>query len=327
VKLKGARILVVGPSERGAMAWFISTALRRLGANVATFDQRAVARFGMPGRPGVGVERVGGALATLPIIDRILRRRSERADMVITVKGDHLDPESVEWIGRSRPFVNWYSDHPIFDQVFAEAKSYTLFCPKDSWSAARLREMGFTNVLRLAHASDPALLGGDGRQRQYEYDVVMLGSRYAYRLHWVRLASSAGYTIGWWGDHLSRRERVGLAKTGRRQRVGSDQGAAFRSGRLVLNTHVPFDVVGGNQRLFDAAAAGCAQLTEDRADSVDALGNDQLLVYSDVASYLDRLQVALGDPRELEEMGRRAREVVLERHTYERRLQELASHL
>lgn len=330
MEIRGLRVLVIGPAQPGDMAWFIANALKRLGADVTVFDSRRLVRWGAKGDVGRIVERLAiGPRTTKWAISKILQRAAATVDLVLTVKGDHLLYEDVAQIAMRIPIVNWYSDHPVLDQVHDMAGAYTLFCPKDTWSVERLRESGLTNVMLLPHCSDPELLGPRGKVRP-EYDVSVVGTLYPYRHRWVRRAMEHDLSVAVWGG------RVGAHRSAAQSGValwgptafGEPYGRALRSGRLVLNTQHPNDIVGGNQRLYDAAAAGVAQITEMREDSLSAFEpQSEMLVFRSAEEFDDRVRLARSDPWLLRDISARAYQRVRDEHTYEHRLRSIAQAL
>lgn len=320
------RVLIVGPSKVGDMAWFLGLAYRRLGWQVARFDDRAFVGRGLPGTAGTALQllerdhRVTGRTRRLA---QLVRERARGCDHAVTVKGEYFGPEDVEAVRAEVPFVNWHPDHPVLDQHFACIPYYTAFCPKDSWSTQRLRNMGHRNVQTLPHASDPQVLAGP-HQQPASASLSIVGNLYPYRQHWMDEARALGLTVRIWGGVASGDDPGVVAR--RRPAVGAEQGQALRSGCFTLNTHHPHDVAGGNQRLFDAAAAGAAQLTERLPESIRHFKPD-----SEIATFEDREEFA-GWVRELasspsvrERLGRSSQERVREEHTYEHRVQAILS--
>jgi hypothetical protein len=315
------RVLVVGPGNVGDMAWFLALAYRRLGWQVARVADRAFIGRGLPGRAGKVVQ--------LAERDHRITRRSQRlgalvverargCDHVVTVKGEYFLPEDVAAVNAIVPFVNWHPDHPVLAQNFATIPYYTAFCPKDSWSTARLRAMGHLNVTTLPHASDPIVLGTD-RSAFTSTGFSVVGSGYAYRQHWVDEARALGLDAHLWGTSRAPREpgvQIRPAKA-----VGPAQGQALRSGLFTLNTHHPYDIAGGNQRVFDAAAAGAVQLTECLPESVRHFrAGEEIATFADREEFIAQVKELSADPGRRERLASASHERLRSEHTYEHRV-------
>ena len=327
MEIRGLRVLVNGPAQPGDMAWFTANAFKRLGADVTVFDSRRLVRWGAKGEMGRVVERLAVGPKTMErAISRVLQRAAATVDFVLTVRGDYLLNEDVTKIATRIPIVNWYPDHPVLDQVHDMAGAYTLFCPKDTWSVERLRESGLTNVMLLPHGSDPEVLGPRAKAKP-EYDVSVVGTLYPYRRRWVRRATEHDLSIAVWGGRVGAHRSAALSGVAfwGPTAFGEPYGRALRSGRLVLNTQHPNDIVGGNQRLYDAAAAGVAQITEMRRDSLRAFEpQSEMLAFRSAEEFDDMVRLARSDPVLLRDISARAYERVRDEHTYEHRLRSLA---
>lgn len=313
-------VLIVGPSRVGDMAWFVRLACDRLGWQTKVFDNRAYIRRGIRGRAGAAVDWVERARQQSRRRQTLQRRLVEAArgvDIVLTVKGQHLAPETIDQLSLHAKTVNWYPDTPVFEQIFDQIGPYTLFCPKDDWTSERLQGMGFSNVTTLPHATDPRVL--TGTDAFSGVDVSVLGSIYPYRLFWIRRIASQDLSVAVWGGKVN---GVAGVWSQAEQAVGTDQGRAFRAGTLTLNTHSPLDVAGGNQRLFDAAAAMVPQITEYLPDTVRHLG-DAVAAFESAEEFDAQLKKLIADRSYREALVRTGHALVTDKHTYEHRLRRL----
>lgn len=303
------------------MAWFLALAFRRLGWQVATLGDRAYIGRHLPGRAGKAVqvlERDHHLTGRARRLAGLVLERARSCDLVVTVKGEYFTPEGVAAVTAVAPFVNWHPDHPVLSQGFACIPHYSAFCPKDSWSTARLRGMGFGNVTTLPHASDPHVLGGP-RLEPAARSFSVVGSSYPYRRHWVDEGLRAGLTAQVWG---SRGMTAQVGVTARhRPVVGAAQGRALRTGVFTLNTHHPYDIAGGNQRVFDAAAAGAPQLTERLPESVRHFASGtEIATFEDRAGFRAQVAALSADAHLRASLARASHERLRDEHTYEHRV-------
>ncbi|MCU1602200.1 MAG: hypothetical protein JWO22_2909 [Frankiales bacterium] len=322
------RVLVVGPSCVGEMAWFLALGYRRLGWQVARVSDRAFIGRGLPGLVGKAVqltERDHRLTSRSRKLGELVRERARGCDHVVTVKGEYFLPEDVAAINAVAPIVNWHPDHPVIAQNFACIPYYTAFCPKDSWSTARLRAMGHLNVSTLPHASDPLVLGSD-RSAFATTGFSVVGTGYAYRQHWIDEARGVGLDVRLWGT--SRTPRELRDRTQKAKAVGPDQGKALRSGFFTLNTHHPYDIAGGNQRVFDAAAAGAPQLTECLPETVrHFLPGEEIATFADRDEFVAQVKELSADAALRGRLSANSLERVRAEHTYEHRVQSILSML
>jgi hypothetical protein len=313
-------LLIVGPSQIGDMAWFVRLACDRLGWRTKVLDNRAYMRRKIPGRAGAAIDRLERLRQRSRRREGLQRRLVEAAkgvDMVLTVKGQHLAPETIERLSRHTKTVNWYPDHPFFEQIFDQVRVYTVFCPKDDWTSQRLQGMGFSNVATLPHATDPRVLTGD--ESFDKVDVSVLGSIYPYRLFWIRRMASQGLSVAVWGGRV---RGVDGVWSQHQQAVGTDEGRAFRTGTVTLNSHSPFDVAGANQRLFDAAAAGVPQITERLPESIRLFG-DAVAAFDSAEEFDAQLKKLIADRSYRDRLVHNGHALVTSKHTYEHRLRQL----
>jgi spore maturation protein CgeB len=315
------KVLIIGPAKVGDMAWFLALAYRRLGWVVDAFDDRAYVSRKVAGKPGLllqMLERDHHLTGRTRRLTRELAARALGCDHVVTIKGEYLSADQVSEITAVAPFLNWHPDHPVLDQQFAAIAAYSAFCPKDSWSTQRLRDMGHLNVTTLPHSSDPEVLWG----QQPEVDAAsmsLVGNLYAYREHWIAEATALGLAVNLWGIN-THKSPPGVAASGR-PALGAEQGEALRQGSFTLNTHHPHDVAGGNQRLFDAAAAGAPQLTERLPETLRHFKADsEIATFEDRDEFRSQVLELVGSKATRERLAANSHERLREEHTYEHRI-------
>jgi hypothetical protein len=317
------RVLVVGPSKIGDMAWFVALAYRRMGWQAECFDDRAFIGRDLPGNVGKAVRRLELGLLEKRRrrLGQLVRERVASFDHAVTVKGEYFLPEDVAAITARVPFVNWHPDQPFIDEDLACVPHYTWFCPKDEWTTARLRGMGFANVRTLVHASDPKVLYAPHIDPP-ERVMTVAGGIYPYRQHWIDRAVDAGVSVRVWGG-VARGESPRVVSR-RPRALGADLGVAMRSGTFTLNSHHPHDIAGANQRLFDAAAAGVPQLTEDLPDSVRHFDPDgEICTFRDAGEFEANVRELVSNPALCERLAKASHERLCDEHLYEHRLRSI----
>ena len=98
----------------------------------------------------------------------------------------------------------------------------------------------------------------------------------------------------------------------------------YSSAAIVLNDHWDGMRTHGflSNRLYDALACGACVVSDD-VEGIEAEFDGAVTTYSDAADLRERIEGLLRDPVRRRELGERGRRVVRERHTFERRMDEM----
>ena len=156
----------------------------------------------------------------------------------------------------------------------------------------------------LPLAADPALFARPAEARSIDIAYVGSDNRSAYPER-ARLL-----------DLLrSRYENVSFGRAS-----PQEMGRLYSRAKLVFNKSGRNDV---NMRCFEAMCAGAVLLTDRVRDNglADLFEAETFVAYDDEHDLMQAIDRLLADDRLREQMGDRARAVVLERHTYRRRAQ------
>jgi glycosyltransferase involved in cell wall biosynthesis len=210
----------------------------------------------------------------------------------------------------------------------ADPSEYDLLLSNSDGGMSRLRELGARRVETLFWAVDPDLFAPLPVEK--EQDVFFYGYGDKFRREWIesliaepsRRLPGADFVVGG-GDF-----RTDLGRT---RRVGVVPFNAFRraisASRINLNiTRRPHATTyaSSTSRPFELAAAGAAVVSNPHAGMERWFEPGQeILVASTPEEAVTAYGELLADPTGAEEMGRRARERVLDEHTYLRRAQRL----
>jgi spore maturation protein CgeB len=272
------------------------------------------------------IEREGGVDAvivfTVPMahfrgIPAALRKRF--AVPVIYYDGD-LPMSLPEYGGTDTGGFNYY--------VGADPGEYDLVVGNSEGALARVRELGAARTEAVHWAADPELFRPHEVAR--DTDVFFYGHSDKFRREWMRELI---------GEPSRRLDDVDFAvggydyrgDTGRARSLGRIPFNAFpraiAAARVNLNvTRRPHATVEASStcRLFELAACGAAIVSNPLAGVERWFDPDrELRVAGSSDEAVDAYRELLADPGQAEELGRRARERVLDEHTYAHRARRL----
>lgn len=339
------RILLAGCGSDDALGFTtraVQRTLARAGHAVDLFDYRA--RRVLPARR---FDRLFGLVRRLTRAGRlrrslvgaqdlvmgralVARAASFRPELVVVLKGDRIAPELLRDLraAQAAPIVNWFID-PIVDRrdlVERIAPAYDVFFTMDDLPPDEAARLG-TRVVHLPMACDPDVhrpvpLGESDRAR-YACDVCFVGrfGRRALAFHGL-----VDLRLNLWGSRLLD-ERLRPFHRGDGL-WGDELAKQYGAARVVLNVHAAYErpeaeaaMYNVNPRLFEIAACGGFQLTDNRGQATRFFEEGtEIECYASpdelrakVLYYLDRNE-ARG------RMAARAGEKARRLHTYARRM-------
>ena len=275
-------------------------------------------------------------------VARILEReRDVEAVVVFTVPMSHL--RGVAAMVRERfgvPVVYYDGDVPMslpeyggMDTGFniyhgADPAEYDLLLSNSEGGCARLLELGAGRAQPLFWGADPDFFFPEEVEKAR--DVFFYGFGEKFRVEWMeamvaepsRRMSGASFAVGGldFRSDLGRAERIGDVP------FNAFRGEVCRSRINLCITRRPHATVfaSSSARPFELAACGAA-IVANPYSGVERWFEPgrELCVVSSVDEAEAAYRELLADPGLAEELGRRARERVLEEHTYRNRAQEL----
>jgi len=273
------------------------------------------------------IEREGGVDAvvvfTVPMahfrgVPTALR---DRFDVPVVYYDGDLPMSLPEFGGTDTSGFNYY--------VGADPGEYDLIVGNSEGGLERVRELGARRTEAVHWAADPELFRPLDVEK--ESDVFFYGHSDKFRREWMRdmigepsrLLPEADFAVGGY-DY---RGDVGRARMLGRIPFNAFP-RAISSARVNLNvtrrahaeTHAS-----STCRLFELASSGAAIVSNPLAGLERWFDAEQeLRVVSTVEEAVDAYRGLLADPAQAEEMGRRARERVLDEHTWGHRAKQLA---
>lgn len=290
-------------------------ALERLGVTVTTFDLLA--------RPGLLQRFRSGDLV----------RRIERAldaanpELVLVLGGDELDEATVDRLrdrGRARWAIWLPHDLRSVGSATTLARPYDAIYAIGTDVAAEVSERLGRTVEVLACAADPSVYRPIRTRDQYRANVVFAGSATPRRER--ILAELVEFGLAVWGP--------GWRKTSLRDYCRGEAPSteayihAYAGATVAVNLHhvaVEGDPreASCNQRLFELAAMGLAQVVDERGDLAryfEPAG--EVRAFRDTGHLKTIVRELLEDATECERLGQAARNRLLQDHTYMHRMRQ-----
>ncbi len=237
------------------------------------------------------------------------------------------------------PTAMWFvEDHKIFTYWRAFAPLYTVFAviQKEPFLSA-LVEAGQKNALYLPMAALPTFHCTQKlsvvEQKTYGADVAFLGAGYPNRRVAFRSLIAKDFKIwgtDWDGDSiLARHVQQGGARIS-----AEDAVKVYTATKININLHssvqaqelVPAgDFV--NPRTFELASMGVFQLVDKRQLMDELFDKDTLATFTNLEELLEKIDYYLVHPEERQALAAAARTTIMERHTYQHRMQCLLDYM
>jgi spore maturation protein CgeB len=318
----GLRVLLVAPVDNQANAHnaLRRRALERLGCVVQHYDP----------------ERVGW-------LERMIRRDQEarlrvvldqhRPDVVIAVGQQRLDPETVEALRGAGP-RKWAlvvgPDPKEAETAAAVAMAYDQVFVGSSAGVAYLDRHGVKHVSYLALGCDPSVHKPLRARGVFRANVVFAGSANPRREE--LLAELVEYGLALWGPGW---RRTSLKDYCRGELPGTeDYVRAYAGATVAVNIHRTAspdpsrDGTGVNQRTFELAAIGTAQVVDNRGDLPRHFEDGaEVLTFSTPDQLKGQVRRALQEDKYRERLAENSRQRALRQHTYMHRMSELLAEL
>lgn len=325
------KILVVGPLDADSFADNVQDTLRRLGHEVRTTG---------PARPRFKNRRLSNAVAILgerlSAQDALLQKHLVRAadefgpDVVLTMDRTVQKPVLQQMTRHGARAALWFPDavsnmgrHDLFlagyDRIFL--KNPTL--------VRQLSVLQGLPVSYLPEAGNPAwhVPQGDYGTREV---IMLAGNVHPTRAVLLDRLVRAGLPLEIYGPSLAPWLDFPALRAVHQGRSVTrlEKSRVFRSARVVLNNLHPAEFSGVNCRVFEAAGAGSAILTEERAGFAEAFRiGEELLTFETFDELVEVASELLRDPSRGRPVADAAAARAARDHTYDRRLVQLLDEL
>jgi spore maturation protein CgeB len=216
--------------------------------------------------------------------------------------------------------------HPIEREA---ARLYDWVLVNDYYHGIQWLELGAKRMTCLPIAAidpdyhHPLALPEDERAR-YQCDVSFVGTITPPNLYSERVAALEalkGFDVGLWSVHDV---PDALKPWVRGEALGETMFRVLSAATISLNVHGDFMRWGGNMRLFEAAALGAFQISDNRPGIATWFTpGEHLIVYENAAHLRELIGYYLAHPEERQTMAAAALAHVRAHHTYAQRLTRL----
>jgi glycosyltransferase involved in cell wall biosynthesis len=274
-------------------------------------------------------------------LERLVERERPDAVIVFTVPMAHLRgiptklrerfgipivfydgdvPMSLPEFGGMDTGFNWYHD--------ADPSEYDLLVSNSEGGLERLRELGARAAEAVFWGADPEFFAPQPVDK--EYDVLFYGYGDKFRREWMQaMVGEPSRTLPDVDFALGGRDFKG--DVGNAREVGDIPFNVFA--RAISQARINLCITrrshatvyaSSSCRPFELAAAGAA-IVSNPYDGIERWfePGSELLVVDDAEQAAAAYRMLLDDPAQAEELGRRARERVLDEHTYRHRARQL----
>ena len=323
MNLSGMSHLVVGHFFYSSFGWSIARALRSAGADVTEFESVAKSLQHYPYIRDTRRKQINRAL--------VQRVQALRPEFVLITKGNLIEGRTISELAKLAKVVLWFQDPMIADyhRICHALPFYHHVFVKDPYLVDNLRKAGLSNTHLLPHCCDTELHArhqvSAEEQSFFGSDINIVGSYYPWRQLIITPLARKGLKI-WGGGWSSLPEDSPLIPSvmGCDAR-NLDQAKVFQVSTVSVNTHTIGDVHGANQRVFDIAGSGGAQICDFKEEIPRYLRpNDEILLFKTREELISQVDYLLEHPAEARKMGEAAFKACRERgNTYEDRMREM----
>lgn len=260
-----------------------------------------------------------------------------KPDLVFTLKGDILFPETVKYIKENTNSFHaiWCYDSALrYSNVLNGAKYYDLFYTYEPSDIPELKKYA-KNPKFLPMGYDPNLYH-KLESRKVEIDICFIGNLNGYPFRKKILEEITtkyknlniqiwGKSWTWYNPKLIyeyKFKRKNLGSCINNYYVSSPTiNAIYNTSKICINIHHPQSVDGLNPRTFEILGAGAFELV-DYKSSLDGLFDigSEIELYRDTNELLSKIDYFLNNTDERKKIAKRGYNKVLKDHTYQNRV-------
>ncbi|WP_042357260.1 CgeB family protein [Bacillus rubiinfantis] len=271
---------------------------------------------------------------------------SFKPEAALTLVGFLLPLEIVQWLKKQNiKTAVWFTEDPYYmDRTIPLATHYDYIFSIDTAACDYYqKEKGHQHVVPLPLATAPEVFLPKETGPKFKSDLCMVGFPYPDRvkmIHYLLQNTSCKIAVvgKWMGALYKFRQHPNI-----RIHEGWFQPAMiaqyYNGAKIVLNNHRPFNlqqnrnslkIIGKsiNNRTFDVAACGAFQLIEWKEDLPNHfIEGEEIVSFLNYQDLQEKISYFLKNEAERKQIAHKARERVLNDHTFEKRINQLITYI
>jgi spore maturation protein CgeB len=262
---------------------------------------------------------------------RALVRRAEvvKPDLILNIVGD-VPPDVVRRVKEvSRGvIVLWYPDSVVnLGRGYALAADYDVYFFHDRYMVECFRDKLGKRAFLLPGACNPLwhrkVELSDEEKRFYGCDLTLAGNMYYYRA--LILERFMEFECKIWGVTYPRWLKSPVRRLYQNRYVAElEKAKAFNAAKIVLNVMHYGEIMGVNDRCFEAAGCGAFQIVDWKPNIAEFFEPEkEVVTFRTLGELKEKVRYYLEHEKERKEIADRAYERAHREHTYEKRLKRL----
>ncbi len=340
---KGLRVMLVGPIYGGSETTFryVETALKRIGADVITFDATPFAdgffEIAKITPNETHTSQLRSLYSSMLGEGAVALADYEKPDLILVMAQAPLDVSALERLRQLKaPLALWFvEDFNTLKYWERVAKYYDYFFTiQKGGFIAKLAAAGARNIAYLPQAASPERhfpmeLSQEDIEK-YGSDISFMGAGYYNRKQFFM--GLLDYDFKVWGTEWSLNTDVGRRVQNENKRMNPEEYIKiFSASKININLHSSTSLEGidplgdfVNPRVFEIAACGGFQLVDNRHELAGLMEcGKEVETFSSLDELRDKIDHYLKNKDERLEIAGAGRKRVLADHTFERRMEDL----
>ncbi len=226
--------------------------------------------------------------------------------------------------------VIWQDTLCNLDEItMANAPLFDLTASYSSAAIPILQKLGFANCIWMPFGGDLTIHNQPTVPEKYQYDLTFLGGWRPEREKALEIIAKnfKNIRLQVWGPNAKEYKSPFLKNKIITQAVrGKEFGVIINNSLISLNVIDDTNYPAANMRFFEIPTASGLQLCSACPEMNNEFKNkEHLLYFTSEQELCEQVEFALSNPSRVKEIRQRAYQLIIERHTYEKRAEQLLS--